>query len=1111
MKTLSRLIRWTLGLLIGAVALLPIVVFAATNVPGPTSTGPGQSVWTLYTIGAGPALYGLLNSIQVMVTQQGYQDLLLFVAVVGFLVNATSSMIRGQAHRIAGSVLLIAFVSYMAYDITIDVQIDDQASNYVNVVQNVPAIVGLPAVMISEIGYFLEQETEQDFTLPGFSALELSNGGLFNMSAAVVNALNTPVINDIPLRSTFNDYFNDCVVPAIANHTILPQDIGLASPGSTTYPPLITALGAADSQALLTRDYLATPSPSNVTCYTAYNDIKTAINNDYPNILTQTMGQAYQVYGASGAAATLYSSAITNGFNWLTNNTGSPSAQSLVIQSAMMDLTRGGFAYSAAQTGGSPIVNSVNLQEAYRQQQSSWWAASQLFAKIGPMFYVVLYAFVVGLAPFIIIGMFIPRLGGMMAMSYFQILVWLALWQPAFSILNYIMALFEQNSSTEVMTNMGTWSIESHTVLNQAANNYILVAGFLATLTPMILFSLVKSGSMAFTGFLEAASSKSAAVQAGNSMASGNLSLGQESIDNTSMNKYDITRSAAFGSSGVVANEGFGADVVKQDFSGAMAMEGNVGLGGVTRTTQTTAGNREESSLSAQSLTSDYSRINGGLALMSQALHNWRDGTTGRQTADGVLQYGQSASDQQEYRRLRQLAHTAEATTQASTGSSNSVQTGISAHAGISAGGSGGSGPSAGVGANVGAQSTDTASQGHGDGLKTSTNTHVGAGHTTATQQRAEKLGRASEAYAKAVEAFHQYGLISDNQYQDMMGQVKQYDRTARAGETDTFGVSATTTTTSHTPDDAAEYKQADAFSKKDLNRLASEQSRLAAYSTGNGYLETDVPGALQGDRQSASHMNLPANIQRDEAIMQHDAGQSLTPSESAAELKAMAEVGRYQGFMNDQKAILGNGDRDVDFVGNNNVANTIGNKDLKAGDATGLFGHVENMFEGIPHPGTSEGLDGQTGNPRTLSTPFGEIAKLNMSDPGMEGQFSSHPIPGMQVVGIFQPKGSSDWQALYQREGSNTALGGARTYYTVGNDGAMTSISERSVKEPTGTQRQFFVQTLSAQENWGSETSMVRNATNGMAEASGSITPTYSSQRYTLSKDGTVFAAGSN
>lgn len=1023
-SNLTRLMRRFIraALTAGGIALigmLPRLAMASATIPG-IGSGSGTPVWTLYTIGDGAVLYGLLMSIKAFVTSASYLHMILFVTVVGFLVSSSMAVAQTRLSRIGTSLTLIALITYLAFQVKVDVQIDDTASNYVNVVTGVPALVGLPAAGISEIGHYLTKATEQNFNLPGYSGLELSNGGLFNMSAQTVHALSQPVINDMPLRATFNNYFNDCVILALANGKVTINDLMYSSPNGNS-GALIYQLQKAASNSIFTQDYLVNSNsgPVSETCNFTYNNIYNTLQKDYPHLLDNTMGQAFQVYGATGAGANLFSTAITNGFTWLTGGSSSPSPQSLVIQSAVMNMMQSGFTYAAAQTGSSPIISSINIQQSINQQKSSWWAAGQLFAKIGPLFYVVLYSFVIGLAPIIIVGLFIPRFGGMMAASYFQILLWLALWQPAFAILNYILALFEKNASTTVMSQDGTWSMATHTVVNQAANDYILIGGFLGSLIPMILFAIVKQGSMAFTGFLEAASSKSAVLTAGNSMASGDLNLGNESIDNTNMNKYDIATSRTAGSHGVTTYQGAGSATDMQIMSGMGSSAANQMS---SESVTVTRGEQMQNSFSR-----GETAANESMAGMQSSFG---------QTYSHVMQLGQEKGlhfnnqgqvvDQQGaqvHSKLAQAMQEAQSVKTAMNRQSAATgHTGYTAGAKANAGGEFfGNGVDTQVGTSHGHEDSNTVESNRNADHSNSQSTT--AGKEKAYDHRLAQQEAASKTIQQGVNKLHQQKYMGDDAYKKVSSENQTYQQSlsktrsavSEAAEStkETFTKGVGVNTDFGTLGNAGKIQNStENFRNKGDNQVSSQGNRISAEARRRQ--QKSVTQSVQGQAAIANNNSVPG---MPGSAMSALKGMGLNPSDLGSVPGGISGTQQQISAANHLEAIQQN---------NNNV-----NSGLNSNSIT----------DSATSAAVKAHLLGGNGSP--VNTTAGEIKVFN--DPSKELTHQTDQINGYKLVGGYSADGGKNWQALYQADGASKNS----PYYTFGDNGSTTVI-----EQPTAADR---------------------------------------------------------
>jgi conjugal transfer mating pair stabilization protein TraG len=526
------------------------------------------NAWTYYSLGAGETLTSIFQAINMMVNSGGYKNLLMFLSIVAFFTWAMIGFFTGRPARVIGVLIMAALYNLLLFQTTMTIQVQDRVTGYTNVVQNVPAMVGLPAVFVSQMGDWLTTTTETAFALPSYDGLKLSNGASFNMAAEILKATNTPVVTNSNLRASSNVYFNDCMVSAIANGTITPgmllNDTNL----------LDNVLVIAASNALITKHYdIVTGAQTYMTCADAYTALNTDIVNVTPQLLEDSASQAKKYFSAAGAGATYFTNAITSSYDWLSGGAALPSPADIVRQNAVMTLSSNAFTYSASASGGSPVISAIAMEQAKAQQESSWLAAIALFSELGPMLFVILSAFVVAMAPIIIIGAMIPRFGSTLAVSYVQIMIWLALWQPALSIINFIISVFEQNAIGDDLTS--GIIMANGSIISAAAEKYILMGGFIGTLLPMFLFALVQKGTMGVTGFLESAAGSSAIKGAADTMSSGNMNLGNSKMDTNTANKFDTAQTISAGYNPPHVTAAAGAGTLTENAGGTEAILNN--------------------------------------------------------------------------------------------------------------------------------------------------------------------------------------------------------------------------------------------------------------------------------------------------------------------------------------------------------------------------------------------------------------------------------------------------------------------------------------------------------------------------------------------------------
>jgi hypothetical protein len=526
----------------------------------------GYNAWDYYVFGNGPAIYHILQSIKLLMAPNGgggmFESLLTALALFGaflVIVEAGFSPSKG-VERLIGYFLMLLFVVFFTLGARVNVTIVDNASGYYNTVTGVPALVGVPASLISEIGYHLEQGIEQDFSIP--SGLKLSRSGIYDVMGRTLQDANRMTITNPNLKRDLSGYVENCVVPEIGLGRVSVN--GLMSSGN-----VLKTFGAAATPSLLTPVYSVTGSAPATSfsndgtleqCSTAYGSISTDVT-DYANALTNAQTSQWQTTGimipfGTAMQDVLQEAAAGGGGNPTVSGYASP--ESYILQSAMLNTSRRAFQRAAAELGENPVMLSTAISQADQAQRSSWYTTITVFQNMIGYVYIVLQAFVLAMVPIIAVMLLIPGLGSKIFVNYIQVLLWLVLWGPLFAIDNFIVDVYGaqrlHNLLAPGLTMLNYWAVSKATV------NLELAAAFLGTLIPLLAWGIVK-GSFAFTEMILTGMGTAFGQQAGSIAASGNISLGNTSLDNVGMDKYSTSITSDIGDNGVNLGVGAGAGV----------------------------------------------------------------------------------------------------------------------------------------------------------------------------------------------------------------------------------------------------------------------------------------------------------------------------------------------------------------------------------------------------------------------------------------------------------------------------------------------------------------------------------------------------------------------
>jgi len=580
-------------------ALVPDAALAAQVTPH------GGNAWDLHVFGNGRVIADLLMSLKMLMApdrgDSGFQMVLLFMATVGFISVAVAAGFNPAQNlmKLFTYIMVVWAVTFSTTKLTANITVNDPVNNYYYTVERVPALVGVPAAIISQVGVYLTRTIETYFSIPGEFKVAGPNGtgGYYNLFNRMVSETDQFVIKNPNLKKSVSAFMGDCVVPAIAQGRLQTavQEGGVSR---TAYgnealmrsTNLMETLKNARHKAVQTRYYLPETTPEALSAISRYvqtdeintgmgvvvscDDAYALLEKDLAsgaNELLQANASAWGKTGAMVSYETAMSVALaqasSGGQNPWSNGTR-PSGY--ILQASMISTMSGAFRDVAAQVGNNEFINAAAITQAEHNQKSTWSAGAQVFNKMMGYVYTVLQAFIFAIVPIVVIALMVPGLGSSIFKNYGQILVWLTMWMPMLGIINYLITLFGIESIQGVTAIDGGLSFSNRYVVSEKTNDLMIAAQFLGTMVPLLAWGLVR-GSMAFTEFISHGIGSGFAAQAGATSASGNLSLNNMSMDNTSMNKFNTAQSSAVGQQAVLAHANAGALDVANQLGGTSA------------------------------------------------------------------------------------------------------------------------------------------------------------------------------------------------------------------------------------------------------------------------------------------------------------------------------------------------------------------------------------------------------------------------------------------------------------------------------------------------------------------------------------------------------------
>lgn len=695
-----KLLKYLTALLL---VFMPAIAFATTINP----LG-GFNAWDLHVMGNGSTIASVMESIKMVISPMGgggtFRVLLLFMAITGFCIMAIQAGFNpGQnLFKMFSYVLVVWVVTLSSTTLKANIHVIDPVSNYSNVVPDVPAIVGIPAAIVSQVGHYLTTTIEQAYSSP--SELAFSAGG-FDIFGKVQDDLDQYVVTRSELQQSMAAYVADCGVAAIAQNRISANDLM----SSTN---LMETLGKAQSKVFLTRYW--PEAPSSDTPAMAMQSGIIDCTGAYAKISVDMEKHAAQLLAASSAEWTksgvmipfeqmtqVYLEAAQGGTTAGGGTYGRPTG--MITQKTLINTMGGNFRQAAIQTGNNELLMGMSISQAEQSQKSGWVTSAAIFKNMMGYVYTTLQAFIFAVVPIIVVALMIPGLGKKIFVNYGQILVWLTLWEPMLSIVNYLVSLFRMEGLVKATAGSGGFTMANTWVISEGANNMVIAASFLGTMVPILTWGLV-TGAMAFTDFISHGIGSSFAMQAGAQAATGAASLNNMSMNNLSNNKFDSAHKATVGNQSVMAFEKAGSLTMMNDMGGGGATANAVPFGSKGSSSQSSA----ESAANSQSLTGSEVASTG-----TNASQDLRKGTSdAKKTAQGLAEHHEQGNTSSITGSTTQSAGTSTGTsTAAKTGESgkigDSVTMATNLQAGVKLGGGGGGG--AGGAAAAGGGSTKSA------------------------------------------------------------------------------------------------------------------------------------------------------------------------------------------------------------------------------------------------------------------------------------------------------------------------------------------------------------------------------------------------------------------
>lgn len=481
---------------------------------------------------SGEQVAELFEAAAALMNTADYQSLLQTSALIGFLLMMTGAAIHYRFKDLsvwAGVMLFCAFALLIP---KVPVTVSDPKAGTVRVVDRVPLGLAFPACAANSVSVWAAESFET-----ALGALDAERFTLFGAAfpQRAVEALYAAGPVDPAVRGKLRSFVESCVATEI-----------LTDEGK------LTALTKAPSLSdLLLSGTWVNPARrvfldgTLYSCKAAAGVVKEALEQDLEKVeeklLLRLSGSGDAVLQEAVRKATAESEAIFLG----TSRSLRESLRHAVLLNALPE-GLGDFAKRSA----APVAAAAEIAKAQGNlaTEINYRASAELAEAALPKLRSLLEMLVIGVFPVMIVMALALGIGATAMLRFYAVLlVWLALWAPIASVVNFL-SLADADPVSTLVKLYGGVTLEAADVIRKAGTTSEAMAGTLMMLVPVISFAIAKvsdNGAAAWAGSVlapaqSAANAQGATLSAGN-ISVGNASLGNTSLNNTVGNNHDLS------------------------------------------------------------------------------------------------------------------------------------------------------------------------------------------------------------------------------------------------------------------------------------------------------------------------------------------------------------------------------------------------------------------------------------------------------------------------------------------------------------------------------------------------------------------------------------------
>ncbi|WBV69981.1 conjugal transfer protein TraG N-terminal domain-containing protein [Legionella pneumophila] len=476
----------------------------------------------IYTITGGELLKAFYNATAAMFHYDGILGIFRTALIIGGVWTVGQFIVKRDVRSMFFFILKYAFVISFILTPTCNLQIHDRTDPLRPdlTVDNVPLVLGVVGGLSSQLSDKITRLFEFFFHSP--NDMDYSQTGMIMGAKLFLSASNIKITDPL-FNANMQKFMQQCVFYDVMYGRYGLKDINQAR----------DIWELVKSNASVARGFIYDGSFKS--CMEAASLLDSAWSGVIEDAKSKYAGFAF---GNHSDALANFEKYLPQAYNHLTAMSGDAAA--LIRQNMMANAIRDGVFSMGARVNSKAAIDSFSASRAQDKIPAALSNIGLMSAYWLPMLQSLLFCIVIGC--FIFVLFFFPFPSGISFFQFYATLyVWLALWAPMFTVINYIMTILAQFSLSFVST--GATTLAYQTGMNQVYENMAALGGYLVLATTTLSYMLI---SRHVGSFVSLTQQPTGIVQNAASSAAEEAQMGNYSYGNTSFANHNGFNSSSF-------------------------------------------------------------------------------------------------------------------------------------------------------------------------------------------------------------------------------------------------------------------------------------------------------------------------------------------------------------------------------------------------------------------------------------------------------------------------------------------------------------------------------------------------------------------------------------